>query len=35
VLKALREAVLVVMDRHDAAGRDHLVAHLGAGLDRG
>src|SRR5690348_14531101 len=24
VLQALREAVLVVMDRHDAAGRDHL-----------
>ncbi|GAA4677078.1 TetR/AcrR family transcriptional regulator [Pseudonocardia yuanmonensis] len=26
VLRALREAVLVVMDRHDAAGRDHLRA---------
>lgn len=26
VLQALREAVLVVMDRHDAAGRDHLRA---------
>ncbi|MEU7815587.1 TetR family transcriptional regulator [Pseudonocardia sp. NPDC049154] len=26
VLPALREAVLVVMDRHDAAGRDHLRA---------
>src|SRR4051794_33181957 len=26
VLQAMREAVLVVMDRHDAAGRDHLRA---------
>jgi AcrR family transcriptional regulator len=26
VLQALREAVLVVMDRHDTAGRDHLRA---------
>jgi hypothetical protein len=26
VLRALREAVLVVMDRHDTAGRDHLRA---------